>query len=249
MKILLFILCVGSLNAAEFCESGTPVQFDEPPRIFMLGGQSNMMGTAVGNGPNPSARILSFGLDRQLHIAEEPLCDGTGAVDTELVHGACGVGPSLFAANLIEGNILLIPSALGSTSITRWVEGGDLFDLMIERTEAAKALFTGETVVGVFFWQGESDTGTEEAVDAWPANFASFVTGVRNQYGNIPIVFVQITDTGGALRDELRAYQAAVSIPGVYMVSSDGINQVGDHTDEAGYQIVGERIAAVINGL
>lgn len=214
--------------------------------IYILAGQSNMMGTASGFGPAENTHILSLGLDRKIKIAQEPLSNPVGAVDTTLIHPAAGVGPGLFFANAMNKDLLLVPSALGSTSINRWVNGADLFALMIERVDVAKSLNPDSYVAGVLFWQGESDCGSNESVESWPSNFTSFVNGVRSQYGNVPIVFVQITSNGEALRERLRDLQSSVSLPNVKMVSSDGINQLGDHTDEAGYRIVGERIAQAL---
>ncbi len=90
------------------------------------------------------------------------------------------------------------------------------------------------------FWQGESDCNDQD-VGLWAGRFRAMVEGYRSLWPEVPVVFAQITDTHTYLRDEMRSYQAGIYIPGVEMVKTDGIFQDGDHTDDAGYQIMANR--------
>ena len=143
------------------------------------------------------------------------------------------------------GAVAVVSCGVGSTQMSRWTQGGDLYSGCKDLINETLAANPGSTLKGIMFWQGESDCN---AIDAplWVGRFRHMVDGYRLTWPNLLIVFAQITDTHTEQRDEMRAYQAGVYIPNVTMIGTDGITYVGDHTDEAGYRIMADRFIQAI---
>ncbi len=147
-------------------------------------------------------------------------------------------------------NGLVINTAVGSTSMSRWEPTGDLYENMVVQTSATLKTDPTAYVAGYVFWNGETDANAgPSAYNLWPQRFAAMVQDFRKHFGNVPVVFVQITDTGVPGRAELRALQAQISIPNVMMVPTDGIVHLGDHTDDAGYATMAARVADAMKKL
>ncbi len=221
---------------------------ESPYKIYILAGQSNMAGTAKGKGPKPNKNILNLGLDRQLRVAKEPLSDPKGAVDRILADQKTGVGPGLFFANEMKEKIILVPCALGRSSMRDWDNEAALFTTMMERVDTVLELEPHSEVAGVLFWQGDTDSSQEKDVALWAERFAGFVKGVRARYQNVPVVFVQVTGNAEVLREQMRYLQAEISIPNVLMVSSDDLT-LGPSNDLNNYRVMGRRMAAAIKHL
>lgn len=139
------------------------------------------------------------------------------------------------------GAVAVVNCGVERTRMALWTRGGGYYDACITDIRAVLAANPGSTLKGVLFWQGESDCNAED-IDQWPGRFRAFVEGMRAEFSpSLPIVFAQITDTHTNYRDQMRAYQSGMYIPGVEMVKTDGIAQDGDHTDAAGYATMAER--------
>ncbi|KVH98302.1 putative protein of unknown function DUF303, acetylesterase [Cynara cardunculus var. scolymus] len=142
--------------------------------IFLLAGQSNMSGrggivnlTWDGYIPPESSSnpaILRLTANLNWELAVEPLHRD---IDVAKV---CGVGPAMaFANSLLKkdssiGVVGLVPCAIGGTNISQWVRGGDLYNQLIRRADAAVS--GGGTIGGLLWYQGESDTLTLEDAEA-----------------------------------------------------------------------------------
>ncbi len=157
--------------------AGTAQASSARPLLFVLAGQSNMVGHGF---PVPfaavSPRIDRVTLANTLAPAGpvlgergDPSRDGSGA------------GPGLpFARTLIRHDsrvrVVLLMCAVGGTSITAWQPGQQFYDSCITRTRAA--LKFGR-LAGVLFMQGETDAMMSVAPNWWLPDFMSYTSAVQ----------------------------------------------------------------------
>jgi hypothetical protein len=223
--------------------AGTAQASSARPLLFVLAGQSNMVGHGF---PVPfaavSPRIDRVTLANTLAPAGpvlgergDPSRDGSGA------------GPGLpFARTLIRHDsrvrVVLLMCAVGGTSITAWQPGQQFYDSCITRTRAA--LKFGR-LAGVLFMQGETDAMTSAAPDWWLPDFMSYTSAVRATFGEVPIVFGQIGMVAGAVgQSEIRREQAAVVLPCSRMVTTTDLpTEDGVHFTPRAYGALGQRFA------
>ncbi|CAI9763608.1 unnamed protein product [Fraxinus pennsylvanica] len=134
-------------------------------------------------------RILRLNENSELEEAKEPLHSG---ID---VNKTCGVGPGMAFANAILekdpnfGVIVLVPCAIGGTSITAWSgSNSSLRSQMIKRTN--EALEYGGKIRAILWYQGEKDTETEAASYLFPSEYQMFLYRLHQElkYHEIPFV-------------------------------------------------------------
>jgi sialate O-acetylesterase len=184
--------------------------------LWILAGQSNMEGAGIlEKAEDPVDVVHSFGMNDKWCLAEEPLHRLWESVDR--FHnsvGHCpsdrGVSPGLaFGKELAKRTgvpVGLIPCAHGGTTMEQWDpalkdRGGDsLYGAMLRRFHAV-----GGKVAGVLWYQGESETNTDETLRAFPSRFSDFVKSVRTDFQDdtLPFIYVQI---GRVIIDEANAY-------------------------------------------
>ncbi|XP_022857860.1 probable carbohydrate esterase At4g34215 [Olea europaea var. sylvestris] len=229
-----------------YCYSGFRMIGQENPypetvekvNIFILGGQSNMAGRGgvddkewdeyVPTECMRNRRILRLNENSELEEAEEPLHSG---ID---VNKTCGVGPGMAFANAILekdpnfGVIVLVPCAIGGTSITAWSgSNSSLRSQMIKRT--TEALNYGGKIRAILWYQGEKDTETEAASYLFPSEYQVFLYRLYQELKNPQIPFVQVALASGQGEadwlENVRASQIAVK--NVITVDAMGL-QVGE---------------------
>ena len=132
--------------------------------VFIMAGQSNMAGRGLVEPQDTvsNKRILSINKEGQIIIAKEPL----HFYEPGLTGLDCGM---TFAKTLIKKipdsiSILLIPTAVGGSSIRQWL--GDslyrnvkLFSNFIAKVKIAKQ---HGTIKGILWHQGESNANTKD---------------------------------------------------------------------------------------
>ena len=253
------------LGATPGCVGGN----DLPPahvgavQVWVLAGQSNMMGTAPPEAVDRVSHPRVFAFDgKRWHRAVDPLPH------------APGVGPGLtFARTLVEHDstavVGLVQCAKGGTSILEWRRGGNLYETCIARARAASTV--GE-IAGVLWFQGESDVASPTAApwwgilgsiwatptspgtrahDDWPERFGALVGNLRVDLGHpdLPVVFAQL----GPLPQEdgvrqawpsFKNRQAAIRLPHVAMIRTDDLAMADEwHFDAPSYREIGRRFA------
>jgi hypothetical protein len=232
----------------------SPAHATEPPaertaEVVLLLGQSNMSGINQTAPVRPITTRVWFWSG---HLggawwwpAAEPLVSGYGPGTDFGVH-LTTIRPEV-------SSVMLIPCAVGGSTADRWVPGGDLY----ERCRGYAAA-SGLRPTGALVYQGESDAGTLAWAEAWASRFNSLVDGLRAEYGEIPVVYAQITRAPSAswagtfpYWDHVRGAQAGVHLPGVAMVRTDDLWTTDDgiHLTWFSEMTVGQRMARAYSGL
>ncbi|MEI9908275.1 MAG: sialate O-acetylesterase [Bacteroidota bacterium] len=132
--------------------------------IFLLAGQSNMAGRGIVEPRDtvPDKRILSINKKGELIIAKEPL----HWYEPTLTGLDCGYsfGKTIIKNVPAEVSVLIIPAAIGGSSISQWI--GDslyrdvkLYSNFLSKVEIAKQF--GE-IKGILWHQGESDANEKD---------------------------------------------------------------------------------------
>lgn len=212
-----------------------------PVQVFLLAGQSNMVGRAlpVTDGtPGPVANLLLF-RDGAWIPAGDPL--------GPLNDPERGVGPGMTFGIGVLGHeppgttVGLIMCARGGTSINQWQPGGSLFSSCKSAAQAS-----GGTVAGVVFLQGEYEA-LHGGANKWASRFTKLETAFEKAFGPVPFVLGQIGDVARPYAQEVRDAQAAAaaSLATVTLVPSTdlalGIDGVHFTADAA--KTLGDRYA------
>ncbi|OMO63283.1 hypothetical protein COLO4_32601 [Corchorus olitorius] len=204
-----------------------------PKHIFILSGQSNMAGrggvtklyqwdgvVSPESQPHPSIFRLSAKLEWE--PAREPL-----HIDID-TRKTCGVGPGMSFVNAVRemlGNecIGLVPCAVGGTAIKEWARGEELYENMVKRSkESVKS--KGE-IKALLWYQGESDTLTQEDAEAYKGNMETLIHNVREDLGlpSLPIIQVAIVSGDEKYIEKVREAQFGINLPNVLCVDAKGL--------------------------
>lgn len=186
-----------------FLTAPSPSQSDfrSPSKlIFILAGQSNMAGRGgvvnttwdhiIPPESSPNQSILRLNAHLQWEPAHEPLHADIDVLKT------CGVGPGMAFANAVrsggcEGEIGLVPCAIGGTTISEWERGQGLYERMVRRARAA--VEEGGGRVGAVLWyQGESDTEEMAEAEAYAGRMARLVRDLREDLGQPGLLVIQV---------------------------------------------------------
>lgn len=232
-------------------------------RLFILAGQSNMVGVApIPEGEKTDPRIYVFGKDYHWRIADHPIEDAFNQVDRVSENRIAGFGPAMeFAFASIEHNseivIGLIPCAKNASGIIEWqrdLSDQSLYGSCLKRARAASPM--GE-IAGILFFQGETD-----AIDSmqypippphpsdWSNLFSAFVTDLRNDLNqpDLPIVFAQIGTNKAPEAypnwNFIMEQQASLKLSYSAMITTADLPLLdGIHFTADSYRIIGRRFA------
>jgi hypothetical protein len=243
-------------SASSSSPSAFPRQAIElPPRLnlFVLAGQSNIGGTASIRTAEPAKNVYLFGNDYRWKPAVEPLDSPAGQVDSvsEDPPDKIGAGPGLpFGVEIQERTgqpVGLVPCTRGGTLLEKWQRSTSdqtLYGSMLKRCNAASTV--GE-LTGLLFFQGESDAKNPADAEQWAARFRQFVTDVRSDLGDLPIVFAQLGKPCPNFDHwaTVQSQQASVDLPRVSMIRTDDLALQPDqlHFTADSYIEIGKRFA------
>ncbi|GER28990.1 hypothetical protein STAS_04820 [Striga asiatica] len=201
-------------------------------QIFILSGQSNMAGRGGVDKhkhwdgvvpPECSAdahKISRLNAHLQWEAAREPLHRD---IDTKKT---CGVGPGMSFANAVKervGAVGLVPCAVGGTAIREWARGADLYENMVKRAKAAAA--AGGEIKGLLWYQGESDTASQQDVDSYKDNVEALIHNVRADLDLPSLPFIQVAIASGDEKylEKIREIQKGIDLPDVVCVDAKGL--------------------------
>lgn len=236
--------------------------------VFALNGQSNMWG--------------QYGYDADLDTSNPRILvwPGSGASVGSIIEAVeplpglltgasppSGIGPGMaFAKALLatlpgSDTILLVPNAVGATTLTgHWNPGGssNLYTQAISRTNAAITAAGPEAVFGGFLWlQGESDALSGTTGATYQPLLDSLIAGMRagvNDADTAPFfVLGMVPEFTSTTASQIRAVHAATPsrVTGTaYVAGPTGMN-VGDdlHYSGAGQRILGASTFAAYDAL
>ena len=222
--------------------------------VFLLMGQSNMAGRGLLEDVEAirDERIRAF-RDHRWSVAQEPLHDDRPTAGVGL---AMSFARSVLAAGAC-GEAGLVPCAVGSTPLERWLPGADLYQRAVSLArEAARE----GTVKAVLWHQGEQDSRGEADASGYCRRFVGMAQALRAELDDpaLPVVvgelgeFLSQRPEFGHFRTvnaELR--KASETLSACACVSSQGLTHKGDslHFDAPSLRRFGERYAEAYLGL
>ena len=213
---------------------------DPPVKVFLLAGQSNMVGRAqpISDGTGPVDPDLLLYRNGAWQVAQDPLGPDN---DKER-----GVGPGMtFGLGVLSHEpsgtkVGLIMCARGSTAIGAWQRGGGPFDSCRSMAHSA-----GGTVAGVVFLQGEYESKFEPKAARWLKGFEVAERDFQKAFGPVPFVLGQIGNINRPYAQQVRDAQAAAAaeFPAATLVPSidlalqaDGVHFTADAAKTLGYR-------------
>lgn len=220
--------------------------------VFFLAGQSNMAGRGFvePNDTISNPRILAINKENDIVLAKEPL----HFYEPKMTGLDCGVS---FARTLIKNipehvSILLIPTAVGGSSISKWINDEEhrtvkLFSNFKAKMNLAK---TYGTVKGILWHQGESDAN-KNGLKYYDKNLNRLFKSFRKIAGNkkLPIILGEL----GGFRADSQTWKAINTIIQTYAkkhkyteaVSTENLIDRGDnlHFNSLSERKLGERFA------
>lgn len=233
-----------------------------PPKndvwIFVMAGQSNMAGRAKIETQDlvRNNRILTINKEDEIVIAKEPLhfYEPSGAgLD-------CGIafGTELLRQIPDDISILLIPTAVGGSSIKQWIDDQmhrevRLLSNFSQRLKAAQAY---GVLKGILWHQGEADAHKEENLQAYPENLKTLFNKLRKIAFNesLPIVvgklgsFASNQGSWDRINASIEAY--TLSDENCGLVETSDLEDKGDkiHFNSDAQRALGRRFAeAMLN--
>ena len=220
--------------------------------VFIMAGQSNMAGRGIVEPKDtvPNKRILSINKNGQLILAKEPL----HFYEPERTGLDCGLS---FAKKLIAKipgtvSILIIPTAIGGSSIRQWL--GDsvyrsvkLFSNFLAKVEIAKQ---NGIIKGILWHQGESDAN-EKDIPLHKQRLGLLFSRFRAAVGNseLPVLIGELGSFSdnpanfNLINEAIHEYAAEDKNSGV--ISTKDLKDKGDHLhfNSKGQRIMGKRFA------
>ena len=187
--------------------------------VWLLGGQSNMEGIGkLAEGPRPHPRVRAFFMRDEWAVAEEPINFVPESLDK--AHNGYGAGPGrppaaklaeirrkadrgvtpalFFALEMQRRTGVpqgLVPCALGGTTMEQWSPelrekgGASFYGAMMRRFEKL-----GQPVAGMLWYQGESDSTSEQNAAHYTERMKALVAALRRDTGQprLPWLMAQL---------------------------------------------------------
>lgn len=221
--------------------------------VFMQAGQSNMAGRGQVEPQDtiPDERIFTINEKNELILAKEPIHF------YEPTRAGLGNGLS-FARTLLKEipeniSILLLPTAVGGSSISQWLNdeehrGVQLYSNFREKLETGKS--HGE-IKGILWHQGESDTSSPEKIEVYQNQLSRLFAMFREDAGNthLPIIIGEL-GSFSKNNEKWQALNAKVTQyvdfdADAYLIKTSDLHHKGDsvHFDSEGQRIMGQRYA------
>lgn len=236
----------------KLIEPMTTLQNKENIWVFIMAGQSNMAGRGIVEPGDTIAdkRILSVNKDGQIIIAKEPL----HFYEPERTGLDCGLS---FAKTLIKRvpdsiSILMIPTAVGGSSISQWLNDSvyrnvKLFSNFLAKMEIGKQ---HGTIKGILWHQGESDANDED-IPHYKKRLGLLFSKFRMAVGSneLPVLigelgsFSENPEDFGLINKAIHDY--AAEDKNSRIISTKDLKDKGDHLhfDSKGQRTMGRRFA------
>ncbi len=228
-----------------------------PPRkkvwVFLMAGQSNMAGRGVVEPADtvPNQRIMSINSKNEIIIAKEPLHYYEPA-RTGLDCGMSFARKLLLAAPA-DVSILMVPVAVGGSSIQRWLADSTWNNVKLlsnAKQKIAVASKVGE-FKAILWHQGEANSNTKEDIDQHLHRLASLADTLRSAVGkkHLPLLigelgsFSKNPDGFSRINKQLLAY--TMTDKHSALIKTGDLPHKGDqlHFNSEAQRLMGERFA------
>ncbi|PHN02902.1 sialate O-acetylesterase [Flavilitoribacter nigricans] len=239
--------------------AGPDLPTKEKVWVFVMAGQSNMAGRAAIEAQDRirNHRILTINEGNEVVTAREPLhfYEPSGAgLD-------CGIafGTAMLQDLPEDVSILLIPTAVGGSSISQWINdethrGVQLLTNFRQRLSVAKNYGVQK---GILWHQGEADAHREDRIQSYQDNLQLLFEEFRKigGDGSLPIVVGQLGSfaTNQDAWDRINAAITAYTLSDAQceLVETADLQDKGDqiHFNSAAQRALGRRYAAAILSL
>jgi Carbohydrate esterase, sialic acid-specific acetylesterase len=233
---------VAAALLAAFPAAGGSSAPAPPSLVFVLAGQSNMLGRgfplASGDPSSPNLLVYRPESPGGWKVAADPLGDPNDGDD--------GIGPGMSFGLAVAAagtqTVGLIQCATGGSSISDWGFGKKLYRDCVAQLRAAHA-----TPAGLLFLQGESEARGQGAAKKWEKRFLKLVPHFEKDFG--PAVLLgqigTITDARYPYQATVRAGQADAAVTlGIPLIVTSDLPMVGVHYTVPSYKEIGLRYAA-----
>jgi chitin disaccharide deacetylase len=221
--------------------------------VFILAGQSNMAGRAYVEPQDtvPNKRLLTINKNFEVILAKEPL----HFYEPHLSGLDCGMS---FGKRLLQQvpenvSILLIPTAVGGSSIEQWLGDSTFRDVKLMSNFKEKVKFGNlkGTIKGILWHQGEANTKDEDMIKEHTARLTQLFKIFRNITHNerLPILVGELGAysnnnknwqlLNGILKEVVKADGKSA------VISTQDLKHKGDniHFNSEGQRAMGERFA------
>ncbi|MBV8895481.1 MAG: hypothetical protein JO051_03140, partial [Acidobacteriaceae bacterium] len=174
------------LSYPDKIEITCPIQ-DEKTAVLLLVGQSNAGNWQAQRHQSADDRVVNF-VDGRCYRAASPLlgADGQEGETWTLL------GNKLVQSGLYR-TVILIPAAVGGSSVRRWAEGGDLNAMLVGVIRAVKSRYT---ITAVLLDQGATDFALRTPEGQYRSDLKSMIDTVRAQGVHAPF-FITRCSVGG----------------------------------------------------
>ncbi|HMJ11101.1 MAG TPA: sialate O-acetylesterase, partial [Polyangiaceae bacterium] len=215
-----------------------------PIDLYILAGQSNMVGLTESGGYN--------GPDPEIRAALQARTAGRNVVTLNCALSATSIGE-------------WVPSAISSTHIFDKKLRHNLTRECIEFARGIKDRSGRRARIrGFFLYQGEADvsytqsTGNPSFISEWPNRYRQVVDFIRDEFGDIPAVHAQIASTNSTdpqaqtywrMMQDAQATATSQLSRSAMIVTKDLTTRDGLHLNDASQAVAGQRFATALLGL
>ncbi|HUM66233.1 MAG TPA: sialate O-acetylesterase [Chitinophagaceae bacterium] len=220
--------------------------------VFIMAGQSNMAGrgTVESQDTIPEKRLLTINKDGQVMMAKEPLhFYEPGRIGLD-----CGYS---FGTTLLKHipdsiSVLLVPCAVGGSSISQWLGDSVHRDVKLYSNFLSMLAIARRngTLKGILWHQGETDAN-ERDIPLCAERLRTLISRFRSAAGDnqLPVLIGELgsfsTDSSNweRINEEIRSYSSQDSFTSV--ITTGDLEHKGDqiHFDSNGQRAMGKRFA------
>lgn len=258
--VLLFTVLFGcktnqKLNRTKHLQDGKISLHELPSKedvwVFILAGQSNMAGRGQIEAIDTISdkRILTINAAEEIILAKEPL----HFYEPTMAGLDCGLsfGKSLITKIPNSVSVLLIPTAVGGSSITKWLDDSTHRNVPLLTNFKEKVALSKSygTIKGILWHQGESDANLknvtlyQKRLERLLSTFREIIKDQR-----LPVFIGELgsyatNERWKIINEQINAYAASDSI--AYVIKTSDLKDKGDkvHFNAAGQREIGKRFA------
>lgn len=258
MLFCLHIARVGTLASVLWLGAWSVGAQTEPPLVFILAGQSNMVGQGVTAELTADQMITPPNVTYLMETGE------TGLFDRARFGPEVSLVPHLAQA-WPDRELIFVKHAVGGTSLLAWAPEWDAARAELTRNAEVGPLYTQliaildrhelrvDAEIGAVFWmQGESDARYPEVAAEYFDNLTTLIAAFRDDLQKTELLFVMGRANPSPERyTELPVVQRAQQrtaddLAAVRLIDTEGLSKRDDgvHYDTAGLLELGRRFAA-----